>query len=592
MLNQKSVNESSLFLLKKLWQFAGDKRNKIIIYVSMFIIANCILLLGPIIFGALIGEIQRNGLNVNNVSYVLLLLLAMFGKEFFFFTLHGPARLIERMVAFSTMLNYRRHLLSGILDLRLSWHNEHDSGDTIDKVNKAGEGLFEFGQNVFQIIEIIVKLLGTSLVLLFFSPLIGSLVFICAVISLFVVFQFDKRLVPQYRRLNEFDNKSSAAVFDALSNVTTVKILHIESSVLKGVLARYAAPRTLYRANAVLNEAKWFTGLMLFQAIALVPLGFYIYSKVHMGVVVDAGVLSTLFLYLSELMFVFFRFGSFYEQITVHKNRVANAESLENAFLTRNSLVRTDIKSDWKKLAVNSLSFKYDDESALFNLNRLSFHIKQGERVAVIGESGSGKTTFLKVLHGVYPKASGQLILDDKEPISTSFADIDLKTMLVPQEPEIFSSTIRENITLGIDYDDTKVMQAAQLAAFDIVIMELPKGLDSVINEKGVNLSGGQKQRLALTRALLFAKSKEIILLDESTSSVDPENEFVIYQNIWEAFSGKSIIASIHKMNLLKLFDRIVMFENGRIVDEGTFRELLQKNEHFKAMWDDFIAHS
>lgn len=588
----KSAQEPCIFLIKKLWHFAGEQRKHIVLFVSMSVLANTIMLAGPIIFGAFIGEVQKHGATTKNLWYLFALLGAIFLKEFFFWTLHGPARVIERMVAFSSMLSFRRHLLAGLFDLRLSWHNEHDSGDTIDKVDKAGEGLFEFGQNIFQIVEILVKLLGTTIVLFFYSPLIASFVFVFAILSLVIVFQFDRRLVPQYRLLNEFSNKASAAVFDALSNITTVKILHIERSVLKGVLARYTAPRALFHSNVVINEAKWFTGLMLFQAIAIIPLGYFIMSGIREGREVDAGVLSTLFLYLSEFMFVFFRFGSVYEQITVQKNRVANAESLENAFHTRDSLVRTDMKSDWHNLDIKDLSFKYDDARQAMVLNNLSFHLKQGERVAVIGESGSGKTTFLKVLHGVYPKASGLLCLDDHEPIRTSFADVDLKTMLVPQEPEIFSSTIRENITLGIDYDDDKVMHSARLAAFDTVIRTLPQGLDSVINEKGVNLSGGQKQRLALTRALLFAKNKEIILLDESTSSVDPENEYEIYQNIWHAFSGKSVIASIHKMNLLKLFDRIVMFDRSRIVDEGTFNDLLSRNATFKSMWDDFIARN
>lgn len=588
----KSAQEPCIFLIKKLWHFAGEQRKHIVLFVSMSVLANTIMLAGPIIFGAFIGEVQKHGATTKNLWYLFALLGAIFLKEFFFWTLHGPARVIERMVAFSSMLSFRRHLLAGLFDLRLSWHNEHDSGDTIDKVDKAGEGLFEFGQNIFQIVEILVKLLGTTIVLFFYSPLIASFVFVFAILSLVIVFQFDRRLVPQYRLLNEFSNKASAAVFDALSNITTVKILHIERSVLKGVLARYTAPRALFHSNVVINEAKWFTGLMLFQAIAIIPLGYFIMSGIREGREVDAGVLSTLFLYLSEFMFVFFRFGSVYEQITVQKNRVANAESLENAFHTRDSLVRTDMKSDWHNLDIKDLSFKYDDARQAMVLNNLSFHLKQGERVAVIGESGSGKTTFLKVLHGVYPKASGFLCLDDHEPIRTSFADVDLKTMLVPQEPEIFSSTIRENITLGIDYDDDKVMHSARLAAFDTVIRTLPQGLDSVINEKGVNLSGGQKQRLALTRALLFAKNKEIILLDESTSSVDPENEYEIYQNIWHAFSGKSVIASIHKMNLLKLFDRIVMFDRSRIVDEGTFNDLLSRNATFKSMWDDFIARN
>lgn len=589
---QKIINEPSIYLLRKLWRFAEDQRNKIVAYVTMFTVANSLILLGPAIFGAIISEIQRNGLSEKNISYLLFLLLFLFLKEFVFWTIHGPARVIERAVAFSAMLNYRRYLLSGVLDLQLSWHNEHDSGNTIDKVDKAGEGLFEFSQNVFQIIEIVVKLVGTCVVLLFFSPLIGLSVFICGIFSLFIIFQFDRSLIPQYRQLNEYDNKASAAVFDALSNITTVKILHIENSVLRGVLARYAAPRQLCHKNAILNEGKWFTGMMLFQAITVVPLAFFIYQNFRVDQPIDTGILSTLFLYLSEFMFVFFRFGSFYEQITIHKNRVANAESLENAFSTKDFLSRSEIKKDWDILRIKNLVFKYDNAGDTLSLKHISFHIRKGERIAIIGESGSGKTTFLKVLHGMYSNASGLLIMDEKEVIQTSFADIDLKTMLVPQEPEIFSSTIRENITLGIEYSDDKVFQAAELAAIEEAINDLPKGLDSIINEKGVNLSGGQKQRLALTRALLFSKNKEIILLDESTSSVDPENEYEIYQNIWQTYRDKTIIASIHKMNLLKLFDRIIIFQDGEIIDEGNFATLLANNKNFQTMWQDFISHT
>ena len=102
-------------------------------------------------------------------------------------------------------------------------------------------------------------------------------------------------------------------------------------------------------------------------------------------------------------------------------------------------------------------------------------------------------------------------------------------------------------------------------------------------------LSGGQKQRLALARALLFAQDKEIILLDESTSSVDPENEVKIYQNVFKVFSEKTIIATIHKMNLLKYFDRIIMFDKGEVVDGGTFDELMNSNKQFKNMWEEYI---
>jgi ABC-type multidrug transport system fused ATPase/permease subunit len=585
----KLANEPSIFLIKKLWHFSKNKRSSIVLFIIMFIIANNILLIGPIIFGIFISEIQKKGIKDDNISYLLLLLFALFLKEFFFWVFHGPARIIERTVAFHAMINYRRYLLNGVFNLRISWHNEHDSGDTIDKIEKAGEGLFEFGQNVFQIIEIFVRLLGTSIVLLFFSKFISLSVFICALISFFIIFQFDKILIPQYRMLNEFSNKALATVFDALSNITTVKILNIENSIIREVIEKYSASRKLYQSNIMLNTSKWFTGIMLFQSITIMPLALYIYYNSQRGISIDAGVLSTLFLYLSELMFVLFRFGNFYDEITVYKNRLVNADPIEKAFLAHQDLLRNKVNS-WKELFIKDLEFKYDDAGHLVSFNNLSLTIRQGEHIAIIGKSGSGKTTFLKVIHGMYPKASALVILDNKEPIKTSFADLDLKTMLVPQEPEIFSTTIRENISLGLNFTDEQIMYAASLAAFDVVISQLPKGLESVVNEKGANLSGGQKQRLALSRALLFSQDKELILLDESTSSVDSENEYEIYQNIWRVFNGKTIIVSTHKMNLLKLFDRIIIFEDSNIIDQGTFEELMIKNAGFKARWDDFIA--
>jgi len=588
MKSKPAAQEPTVFLMKKLWHFSGNLRGRIVLYISMLVIANLVLLVAPIIFGALMEEIQAHGISSDNLSYIFILLFLLIMKEFVFWLFHGPARVIERLVAFHAAINYRRYLLQGVLDLGLNWHGEHDSGDTIDKINKAGEGLSEFGQNIFQIVQILVKLFGTSLALMWFSPWIGFSVFTFAILSLVVVFQFDRRLVPQYRGLNEYSNRASAGVFDSLSNITTVKILHIEKSVLAGVMSRFRASLPLYRENAQLNEWKWFTGMMCFQAIAVIPIGAYIYQGLKAGETLNAGVISTLYLYLSDLLFVFFNFGNIYEQIAIYKNRVHNAEPIEKAFRTRDRIGQKPAK-DWQELTISNLSFRYDGVGDMPNLDHVTMRLRRGERVALIGESGSGKTTFLKVLHGMYPSATGFLQFNNDPAFKTCFADIDLRTMLVPQEPEIFSSTIRENITLGLDQRESQVMHAARIAAFEPVIAELPQGLDSVINEKGVNLSGGQKQRLALTRALLFSATKEIILLDESTSSVDPENELEIYHNIWNAFRSKTIIASIHKLNLLKLFDRIIMFEKSRIVDEGSFEDLLARNTYFRESWREFI---
>jgi len=585
---QAKSKEPTLFLVSKLWRFAHGMHRHIVLYVAMLAVANLVVLAAPLIFGAVIAEIQQNGVSSANLGQLSLLLCLLFVQTLVFWLLHGPARVIERVVAFWAEINYRRYLLGGVLSLGLNWHGEHDSGDTIDKVNKAGEGLTEFGQNVFQIVQVVVKLLGTTIVLMWFSPWVGLSVFIFVVISFIAIYQFDMRLLPQYRQLNVFSNKAVAAVFDALSNVTTIKILHIEKPVLDGVIGRFTDAHKLYRQNAELNEWKWFVGNMLFQAINVIPMIGFLAFALSRGQTIDAGQVSTLYLYLADLVFVWFGFGSFYEQMALYKNRILNAFPIEEAFESRQKLQRRML-SGFERLAISDVTFGYDTGQERLHLDGISLVLKRGERVAVIGESGSGKSTFLKVFHGMYPNAEGSLGIDHAESFQTSFADIDLKTMLVPQEPEIFSSTIGENITLGINYSDEELERASHIAAFDKVVAEMPNGYASVVNEKGVNLSGGQKQRLALARAILFSTDKDIILLDESTSSVDSENETEIYERIFEAFHDKTIIASIHKMNLLKLFDRIVMFEDGKIVDEGTFQKLMETNSEFRASFEQFV---
>jgi len=156
---------------------------------------------------------------------------------------------------------------------------------------------------------------------------------------------------------------------------------------------------------------------------------------------------------------------------------------------------------------------------------------------------------------------------------------------LFPQEPEIFENTIEYNISLGLPCDATEMAAICDIAHFSEVVAQLPKGLASNIQEKGVNLSGGQKQRLALARGIFAAKDSHIILLDEPTSSVDPKTEAKIYEKLFEAFSDKVIVSSLHRLHLLSRFDYVYVMENGHIADEGSFEHLRQHSAVFQELW-------
>jgi ATP-binding cassette subfamily B protein len=583
------LKEPVTFLFSKFWKLALNEKPIILLYIFLFTIASLMLLISPLIFGKIVREIQNNGLTYQNLHYLLFLLSLIFLKEIGFWVFHGPARVIERIAAFKIAQRYRKNLLDGVLGLDLSWHNEHDSGDIIDKMRKACESLSEFGENIFQVVFIVVRLISTAIVLYFFSEPIALLVFIMIVLSLGTFSLFDIKIMPITHAINQYSNKASASLFDALSNITTVKILHIEAPIASGVLKRYQDVFKDFSRSVKLNEWKWCIGILLFHIISVLPVGLYMIITLHQNKKIDAGTLSSLYLYISDLLFIYATFGGYYEMLYRFRNGVINVESLEEAISQKINLSRTK-KTFSQKFELRQLNFHHQsapNENYLFEHFNLTIH--KFDKIAIIGESGGGKTTLLKVIHGMFPSATCQIYCDDQLLNDVNHLNqVDLNTMLVPQEPEIFSSTIRENITLGIRTTFDQIEKIIELSCLTNVINQLPQKLDSTINEKGVNLSGGERQRLALARALLFSENKEILLLDESTSSVDTENETQIYKNIFKQFNDKIVIASIHKLNLLKFFNRIIILDKGRIIDDGSFLELLERNDYLKKIWKDF----
>jgi ABC-type multidrug transport system fused ATPase/permease subunit len=577
-----------------MWEFKDGLRNQIVIMWILSAIATLVWMLPAYFLGLLLNEFQLNGLSEQNIYRVLLFLFSIFATAVGGWFFHGPSRVMERSIGYKIGWNFRKHLYNAVVSLPLTWHSDHDSGDTIDKVNKATDSVFEFSATTFNWVRVFIRIIGVSIVLAAFDWRVACLALLFIIIAVLVLVKFDKILAPQYSKISEYYNKATAKVFDALSNITTVKVLSIEKPVSENINRAWWVAYPEYMQNKILVEWKWFTGSFIFDILLVLPLLIYILSVYKSGGAILVGTISTMYLYLRDLTDVYYMIAGRYDEVAINKVRVSAVKEIEDNY-KKIAKVKKKNLGGWEELEISSLKFKYDENLEIHSLDIEKLSIKKGEKVALIGESGSGKSTILKVLHGMYENASAEIKVKMLEKVSkvlgtkTNFVDLNLHSTLVPQEPEVFSASIKENITLLLNFTDQEIEQATKMAEFFEVAESLPKKFDSVVNEKGVNLSGGQKQRLALSRALLFSQDKEIIFLDESTSSVDPVNEVKIYKNIFENFPGVTILASIHKMNLLKYFDRIIILEGGKIKIQGTFDYLLQHDEGFAQAWDEFV---
>jgi len=224
-------------------------------------------------------------------------------------------------------------------------------------------------------------------------------------------------------------------------------------------------------------------------------------------------------------------------------------------------------------LSFQKVSFAYPSLKDRMIFQDFSLDIEPGERVALVGPSGAGKSTLLSLLLRFYDPTSGALFIDGTPIVHLSLEELRGVTSLLPQEAMIFSSTLRDNLTMGGAYTVSQIHFALELAHLGALIQQLPQGLDTYVGEKGIRLSGGQRQRVGLARALL--KNPQILLLDEPTSALDSESEHVIQQALSIFLQNRTSLIIAHRLATVMQCDRILVLDGGQIVADGKHEVLL-----------------
>lgn len=452
------------------------------------------------------------------------------------------------------------------------------------KIGNAAESLKKIAEGyLWGHLDLFVAL-GTGVVLTFVtSPLLGW-IFLSwtAGVTSVSYFMARKRAVFSSAATNE-DTRVRGRIIDMVTNIAAVQDFARRTHELlllqPFLLARYRAGIRNWTHGEISRIL-----VNIFQVVFIALISFasiYIWTTGALSVG-DIVLILTLTISLSyrveELGRALSDFGERYGEIQSSLDDILITYSVQDAPKAR-ALVVTEGAIEFK-----NASFVYVDGKRSV-LNDFSLTIPAGQKVGLVGKSGAGKSTLLKLLLRQYDVASGEIVIDGKNIAQVTQESLRAAIATVPQEPLLFHRTIKENIAYGKpDATQKEIEKAATLAYAHDFIEKLPHKYDTLVGERGVKLSGGERQRVALARALL--KDAKILILDEATSSLDSESEAAIQEALHALMEGKTVIAIAHRLSTLKEMDRIVVLQEGKIIEDGSHVELLKKGGVYAGLWE------
>jgi ATP-binding cassette subfamily B protein len=268
--------------------------------------------------------------------------------------------------------------------------------------------------------------------------------------------------------------------------------------------------------------------------------------------------------------------------------RAATSQRRLNEFLLRTPAIQDPVDAVSKKIsgaiAFDNVDFIYPD-TGIHAIKNFTLHIKKGQKVAIIGRTGSGKTTIAQLLLRMYDPVKGSVSIDGLNINKMNLAYLREQISYVPQDVFLFSDSIEGNIRFGLSkVKEGQVEQAARLASVDKEIKNLSEGYKTVIGERGVTLSGGQKQRISIARALI--KEPQLVVFDDCLSAVDARTEKEILNNLYQFLQGKTSVIITHRIFSMFDFDKIIVLDDGKIVEQGTHQQLLSQNGYYTELYE------
>jgi ATP-binding cassette, subfamily B, bacterial len=531
----------------------------------------------PIFSGHLVDALTRGAADPEARRAALLAFAAI--------VLLGLTSIAMRMIGLSAIVPFTLKIMSDVARdafmrvqrFSTDWHANSFAGSTVRKITRGMWALDLYNDTILlALLPSLMVLLGSMVLLgLHWTSLglviaLGSLVYVSMTVVLSI-----RYIAPAARVSNAWDTKVGGTLADALTCNAVVKSFGAEAREdvrLTRVVSRWSARvrRSWMRYNAT-NAVQLLVLLCLRGSVIGGSVLLWIAGRASPGDV-------------TYVLTSYYIIHAYLRDVGMHVNNLQRSvNDMEELVAIHDEPIGISDAVDARPIAITGGRIVFDRVTFLYGGHRdplydgLSVDIRAGERVGLVGRSGSGKTTFVKLVQRLYDVSGGRILIDGQDVAKATQHSLRSQIAIVQQEPILFHRTLAENIAYGRPGASfAEIEQAARLANADDFIMRLPKGYGTLVGERGIKLSGGERQRVALARA--FLADAPVLILDEATSSLDSESEALIQEAMERLMKGRTAIVIAHRLSTVQSLDRILVFDRGDIVEQGSHATLMARN--------------
>ena len=572
-------------LMKRLMVYLQPYKLHMVLAVILLLLSAATRLVGPYFTKIAIDNYILPG-NYSGLLDIMLYFMGILVLQFF--VIYGQTYLMQ-WIGQHLMFDIRKHLITHLQNLSIRFYDRNPVGRLVTRVTTDVESLNEvLTSGVVAIFGDLFTLIGIVIVMLTINMKLALITFSVIPILIFVTFLFRKKVRESFRNIRKRIARINAYLQENISGMYIVQLFSREDKNF----------RQFSRLNQDHLDAYIKT---IFYFSLFYPIVEFI-GYLAMGTTIayggwktasDAITLGVLVAFIQYAQQFFRPISDLAEKYNILQGAMASAERIFKILDEKPTVLSpsspVELAAMNKKIEFNSVTFAYDEEN--YVLENISFEIQKGQKIAIVGHTGAGKTSIINLLCRFYDPQKGKICIDGVDIKDLSLENLRNRIAIVQQDIFIFAGTVAQNIRLGEDFTNDQVQVAARQVAAEEFIQQLSDGYDTDIRERGSLISTGQKQLLAFARALAF--DPEILILDEATASVDPHTESLIQKALDKLLADRTSIVIAHRLSTIQKADQIIVLHKGHIKEMGSHSELMKLegiyNKLYKIQYEEHI---